>query len=150
MRVFEVMTEGVRTVSPGMAASEALELMRTDGLHHLVVTSASQVVGVLSARDLAQKRSGARISELTVADVMTTHVATIDRAETIKKAANVMRGRTIGCLPVTDRGRLVGIVTISDLMELIGKGADRPTRSTRATISHSVPHKKKHSGTGMW
>ena len=38
MRVFEVMTEGVRTVPPSLPATEAWEVMRTEGIHHLVVT----------------------------------------------------------------------------------------------------------------
>ena len=35
---------------------------------------------------------------------------------TIRKAANLLRGRSIGCLPVMDEGRLVGIITFQNLM----------------------------------
>jgi hypothetical protein len=38
MRVFEVMTEGVQTVTSTMPASDAWELMRGKRVHHLVVT----------------------------------------------------------------------------------------------------------------
>ena len=72
---------------------------------------------------------------------------TIDHEETLKRAANVMRGRTIGCLPVTDRGKLVGILTTSDLLNLVGQGGDRPRHEARATLSHRVPHRKMHEST---
>jgi len=45
---------------------------------------------------------------------------------TLRQAANLLRGRTIGCLPVVEGGELVGILTTTDLLELIGRGAEKP------------------------
>jgi CBS domain-containing protein len=45
---------------------------------------------------------------------------------TIRQAANLLRGRTIGCLPVLEDGKLVGILTTTDLLELIGRASERP------------------------
>jgi CBS domain-containing protein len=42
-----------------------------------------------------------------VQEVMTRDVATLDATDTIRKAANVMRGRGIGCQPVTPRHTLI-------------------------------------------
>jgi CBS-domain-containing membrane protein len=42
-------------------------------------------------------------------------------ATTIRQAANLLRGRTIGCLPVMEDSKLVGIVTVTDLLELVGE-----------------------------
>jgi acetoin utilization protein AcuB len=58
---------------------------------------------------------------------------------TLRQAANRMRGRSIGCLPVVEGDDLVGIVTTTDLLELLGrgltrvpvKGRGRPTLATR-------------------
>ena len=126
MRVAEVMTEGVQTVPPTMPAVDAWELMRRKRIRHLVVTTGSSVVGVLSDRDAGGRSGGALRSLSTVADLMTSHVVTIEPTATIRKVANLMRGRTIGCIPVTQGKRLVGIVTVSDLLELLGRGIDRP------------------------
>jgi CBS domain-containing protein len=41
----------------------------------------------------------------------------------VRQAASLMRGWTIGCLPVVERGKLVGIVTVSDLLDLVAQGA---------------------------
>jgi acetoin utilization protein AcuB len=108
------------------------------------------VVGVLSDRD-AGGRAGSNLrAQLRVRDLMTTDVATATPDITVRKAANLMRGRTIGCLPVLNRGKLVGIVTTSDLLELIGRGRERPTRPERRVLHHRVPHRKVHRGAGLW
>ena len=52
MRVQDVMTSRVHTVSPGIAAEDAWNRMRMRRIHHLVVTQASAIVGLLSERDL--------------------------------------------------------------------------------------------------
>ena len=80
MRVFEAMSDQVRTVPPAMGASDAYELMRTAGVHHLVVTSPSGVVGVLSDRDISPRRRRPAIpTGVTVEDLMSAPVATIER-----------------------------------------------------------------------
>jgi acetoin utilization protein AcuB len=53
---------------------------------------------------------------------------------TLRQAANVLRGRTIGCLPVVEDGRIVGIVTATDLLELIGAGIERPVPKARRRV----------------
>jgi len=78
MRVAEVMTKDVQTISPDSAAVDAWELMRRKGVHHLVVTADSRVTGVLSDRD-AGGRSGAGIrAHSQVSDLMTSSVVTVD------------------------------------------------------------------------
>ena len=150
MRIAEIMTEGVQTVPPTMPAFEAWDLMRQKRIHHLVVMVGSAVMGVLSERD-AGGRGGASIrARSTVADLMTTAVVTTAPDATIRKIANLMRGRTIGCVPVIDRKRLVGIVTVSDLLRLLGGGIDRPARPARHTLNYRVPHRKRKGASGVW
>jgi len=151
MRMNEVMTEGVQTVAPSMAAADAWELMRRKRIHHVVVTRGADVIGILSDRD-AGSRAGATVrSGRTVAELMTSHAVTLSPTDTVRKAANVMRGRTIGCLPITDtRGRLVGIVTVSDLLELLGRGVDRAAKPERPLATHRAPHRKRHRAYGVW
>jgi CBS domain-containing protein len=83
---------------------------------------------------------------------MTADVVAIPPTTTLKKAANMMRGRSIGCLVVTRDGRPVGIVTTADLLELIGRGLDRQAaHPARPTLSHRVPHRKNRAAaTGVW
>jgi CBS domain-containing protein len=150
MRLSEVMTEGVQTVPPTMSAADAWEMMRRRRIHHLVVTLGSEVVGVLSDRDAGSGVGTSARAGCTVGDLMTSHLMTMTPRDTVRKAANLMRGRTIGCLPVTDHGRLVGIVTTSDLLQLIGRGIGRPEKPQRRIATHRVPHRKQHRSGGSW
>jgi acetoin utilization protein AcuB len=66
---------------------------------------------------------------------MSEDLVTASPQMTVRQAANLMRGRGIGCLAVIEGARPVGILTTTDLLELIGRGADRPIeRSTRWTL----------------
>jgi CBS domain-containing protein len=127
-----------------MPLDQAAGLMRALRVHHLVVKEASKIAGILSATDLP--RPGAAHDGGVVRDVMSLNVATIDENETVRKAANLMRGRNIGCLVATRKGRMAGIVTVSDLLDLLGKGGERRVANARASLHYRVPHQKQHRG----
>jgi CBS domain-containing protein len=151
MRVQDVMTESVQTISPSSAAEDAWELMRKGGFHHVVVTRGLAVAGILSDRDAGGRRGASVRRGHTVEELMTTSVVTVGPTTTVKKAANLMRGRSIGCVVVTDRGRVVGIVTVADLLELLGRGSERPVVAAhRWTLKHRAPHRKRSPATGVW
>ena len=139
MRVLDVMTKDVETISPANAAEDAWELMCRCGFHHLVVTRGSRVVGIFSNRDAGGRRGASLRRDRAVEELMTTHVVTVEPTTTVRKAANLMRGRSIGCVVVRERGRVVGIVTVTDLLELLGRGSDRPV-TTRHTMDAQAPH----------
>ena len=144
------MTSQVHTVSPGIAAEDAWNMMRMRRIHHLVVTQAGRIVGLLSDRDAGGARGRGTRQNRTVADLMTAKVLTVPPTTPVRKAANLMRGRSIGCLVAADADRIVGIVTVADLLELIGRGIDRPVAAPRRTIHHRVPHTKQHRAGGAW
>ena len=144
MRIREIMTEPVETIAPSMPLDQAAGLMRTLRVHHLVVKEGSKLAGILSAKDLP--RAVAARDGGVVRDVMSTNVATIDEGETVRRAANMMRGRIIGCLVATRNGRMAGIVTVSDLLDLLGKGGERRVPNDRASLHYRVPHQKQHRG----
>jgi CBS domain-containing protein len=147
MRVFEVMNENVPTVTPHTTVEDARAIMQSAGVQYLVVTATHrQIAGVVSATDLRRAAS----PNTPVAEVMTSRVVSVARNDTVRKAANLMEGRTIGCLPVTDAGRLAGIVTIADLLRIVGKGVARPEPKRRRVENHRVPHRKMHVASGRW
>src|SRR5690606_16090677 len=61
----------------------------------------------------------------TVRDLMTADPVSASPNTTIRQAANLMRGRTIGCLLVVEKGHVVGIVTTTDVLDQLGRGATR-------------------------
>lgn len=151
MRVQDVMTERVKTIGPAAAAEDAWNLMRVHGIHHLVVTEANQVVGLLSDRDAGSRRGSAIRVNRAVADLMTAPALTVEPTTTVRQAANLMRGRSIGCLVVVKSGRVVGIVTVSDLLDLVGRGLDRGAVKTgRPALHHRAPHRKSKGVVAAW
>jgi CBS domain-containing protein len=151
MRVQDVMTERVRTIGPSAAASVAWNLMRLHGIHHLVVTEGNRLVGVFSDRDAGSRRGGAITMNKAVADLMTAPALTVEPTTTVRQAANLMRGRSIGCLVVVKSGRVVGIITVSDLLDLVGRGLDRGAGMTdRPALHHRAAHRKSKGVVAAW
>jgi CBS domain-containing protein len=137
MRVHEVMTPRVQAVAPRASLSEAAALMREHRIHHLLVLEGRSMVGVLSSRDLLGRSEG------DVASAMSVKVVSVAPNTTVRQAANLLRGRTLGCVPVLDGGRPVGMLTVSDLLELVGRGADRGVgESTRWTLRGRGPRRR--------
>ena len=132
MRLRDIMHTKVETVTPRDSAAVALERMRRSRIRHLVVQDGKKVVGVLSDRDVAGMGSLRQVE--TVEDLMTSPAVTCTPRLTLRQAANLLRGHTMGCLPVLDEGKLVGIVTTQDLLEAIGAGTERPVPKTRRWI----------------
>lgn len=134
MRVWEIMSEQVARVGPDDTVQQARTLMRTHGIHHLVVFGDHAVLGLLTSEHLSSTRADAAA---TVADLMSRNVPAAARETTVRQAANLMRGTSVGALPVIDKGELVGIITVSDLLELVGRGLEQPVRkSTRWVLKN--------------
>jgi acetoin utilization protein AcuB len=150
MRVKDVMTTEVQTIRPQVPALDAWEQMRRHGIHHLVVMENAHVVGVLSDRDAGGRRSVTIPADFCVEDVMTRSVVTVPPDETVRKVANLMRGRTIGCVPVVEDEHLQGIVTVSDLLGILGRGVDRPARPPRRALHYRTPHRTHKRASGVW
>jgi len=125
MRLRDIMTVGIQTIGPDETASAARTKMKRHRIRHLVVVDDGRVAGIVSERDLG--RGGSRVREVMTADVVS---ATPDT--TLRQAANLMRGRTIGCLLVIEGEDLIGVVTTTDLLDQLGRGAIRPTVRTEA------------------
>ncbi|AGS39691.1 MULTISPECIES: CBS domain-containing protein [Cycloclasticus] len=63
VQAWEICTEPVVEISPYQSLTEAAELMVSNKLHHLVVTGAEGLLGIVSSMDILEKkvlRQGAR------------------------------------------------------------------------------------------
>ncbi len=124
--VRDSMTREIVTVGLKTTAAEALKLCRERGVRHLPVMEDDELVGMVSDRDLRSATPAfgdlaraAALQKIIVSDVMTSDVVTIRSDDPIEMAANLMRERSIGGLPVVNGSRLVGIVTSSDVMQAL-------------------------------
>ena len=123
MRVEEIMSTDVEIISPDATAEDARNRMHLRGIHHLIVEENNEIVGVVSDRDLGGPRRVADLKGKIVRDVMAQSVATIKPENSLRDAANLFRGRSIGCLPVVHNKKAIGIITVTDLLDLIGRGS---------------------------
>jgi CBS domain-containing protein len=137
MRVSDIMSTPVHTIGANEPATAAWEAMRLHRIRHLVVADKDgRVVGVISTSDLGGRQGELLRARRRVGDLMIEKVVAAQPETTVREAANLMRGHGVNCLPVFDaRDRLKGIVTVVDLLELLGRGAERPTLpATRAIL----------------
>jgi acetoin utilization protein AcuB len=145
MRLRDFMSRAVETVSPEDSIESAFQKMQGNNIRHLVVLSGHMVAGVLSERDVngltSREREGRRVQ-----DIMETHVVMAGPDTTIREAANLMRGHTIGCLPILENHRLIGIITTTDLLDLLGQGIERIVADTeKRSVSRENPGRKQAS-----
>lgn len=146
MRLQEIMTSPVETMQIDQPAEDAFQRMKANRIHHVVIMEGRQVVGVLSDRDLGSTRGASVRAGKTVGDLMGSPVVTAETRTTVREAANKLRGRVIGCLPVMSGKQLVGIVTISDLLDLIGRGVEKPVATkTRRILDKRGPRQKQRA-----
>jgi len=140
MRLAEIMSSPAATVPPSETVARAAQRMREENVHHMVVIEHGEVIGVVSSGDLED----ATDPERPVGERITGPPVIGSPRTPVKDAANLIRGRGIGCIAVVDGHKLVGVVTIADLLELLGRGAIRPSpRGERWTLKARGPRKKR-------
>ena len=138
MRIQDVMSKNVVSVPEETGVAVARERLRSEEIDHLVVIDGKRVVGVVAGKDVL--RAG---DDRPLSDVMSRDVVTIEPEATLRRAAGVMRGRAVGCLPVVSGGRLVGIVTTSDLLTALARGDTHPAPATdRVILRKRGPRKR--------
>ena len=99
--------------------------MRSFGIQHIIVTRQNGIEGVVSEGQLERACSvdpDRAVGELAVS------VPVLDSDALIQDAANLMRERKVGCVPVVDQTAIAGVITIEKLLDLIGQGAMQSRR----------------------
>ncbi len=101
---------------------DAMRLMtahRVGGLP--VVDNTNRVLAIITERDLLSFFKD-RKSALTVADLMTSTVVTMNPATTILEAERAMIEKSFRRLPIASEGALIGLVTAMDIVRFFGSG----------------------------
>lgn len=127
MRVRDIMTISCITAPATMPVLEARQLMLEKRIRHLLVTDGPKLLGIVTDRDIRLNLPSPATSlsvweinylltKLTVGDVMTKAVITVEPERPIEEAARLLLEHRIGALPVVEDGRLGGILTETDLL----------------------------------
>ena len=126
MKVKEVMSTELETISPGSTIKSAASKMNKFRIGSLVVTTAGfEIVGIITERDILKAFVKGKKPSTEVREVMTEGVVTIDHNEMLEDAAGKMLKYGIKRLVVTSRGKCIGIVTATDLITYESRLVDK-------------------------
>lgn len=121
VRVRDIMSHPVKSVTRGMPLSEVFTLMYQTKHLGFPVLDKGYVVGIITLTDLSRISSIDR-DAMQVQDSMSRDVITLSPEAPVIDALRIMTQRDIGRIPVLDDGMLIGIITKSDIftvMELL-------------------------------
>jgi len=136
MKVRELMTGNVVSVSPETPLRDAASMLVEHRVSGLPVVLRDEVIGVISEADIVAKASGGassegggllawlfepdareiKVSARTVGEAMTSPALTIAATRPVHEAARKMITEGVNRLPVVEDGRLVGILTRADIV----------------------------------
>ena len=123
MKVSEVMTRSVATVSPEQTAQEAASFMLSNDAGSIPVTdNDEQLVGMITDRDIAVRGvANGRGPDTSVRELMSGSVICAHLDDNIDDVATKMSEAQVRRLPVVDdNDRLCGIVSLGDLSREAG------------------------------
>ena len=147
MKVRDVMTWNVATVSSDTPIMEARKIMDAHGVRRLPVVDKGRLVGMVSkeritrtapspATSLSVWEINYLLAKMTVKEVMTKDPVTVDPDMSVEAAIALAQKKGVGALPVVDNNKLVGIATTNDFFYKILNpvlGISKP--GTRLVIS---------------
>ena len=144
MRVKDVMTKKVVSVSPQATVAEALDTMTRSNLSGLpIIDAAGALVGVVSEADFLRRAElgtekkpsshwlaaiflPGRAAEIytraharRVTEIMSTDVAAVDETAGLEEAVALMEKRRVKRLPVLSGGKVVGMITRADFVHAL-------------------------------
>jgi acetoin utilization protein AcuB len=129
MKVKELMTKEVLTVSPLDKIDRVFFLIHFENIRHVPVLDKGKLVGMLSDRDLkkvlgptkkvVEKSDGTTVTIVSrqVRTLMNRKLVTIEPEQRAADAAAIMAKKKIGSLPVVHKEKLVGIITATDILK---------------------------------
>lgn len=129
MKVKELMTKDVLTVSPLDKIDRVFFLINFENIRHVPVIDKGKLVGMISDRDLkkvlgptkkiVEKSDGTTVTIVSrqVRTLMNRKLVTIEPEQRAADAAAIMAKKKIGALPVVHKDKLVGIITATDILK---------------------------------
>jgi len=115
LKISQVMTTNVVTLSPDMTMLEALDVIKQHRISGAPVTVDGELIGIISTEDLIRALRDGRIDRK-VSDYMSTGLITAKATDKVVEALKVFSKTKVGRLPVVDENnKLVGLLTKGDI-----------------------------------
>lgn len=115
--VKDIMTRNIVTVDVKSDVQHLTKKMLDCDVGSIVITDKKKPVGIVTKRDIFKKvvSNNLRPADISIKELMTTPLITINATEDTKDAVHKMVKNAIRRLPVVENATLVGIVTDTDL-----------------------------------
>jgi CBS domain-containing protein len=150
MSVGRICVREVDTAEPDETVASVAQRMHQRAVGTLVVVNnASQVVGILTDRDLVSRvlAKGLSPTETAVRDVMTILPKTVSEETPIESALLLMRSGRFRRIPVVDRANtLLGLVTLDDVLMLLAEEFTQIGRLLKRETPQAVVEDQDSSG----
>ncbi len=138
MRIRDIMTRDVQSVTPSESIREAARLMDELNVGVLPVVEGERLIGMVTDRDITVRATsaGKAPDQTRVSEVMSDDPASCYEDDVVSDVARLMGQKQIRRVPVLDADdKLVGIVSLGDL----AVESDRPQTSAEALERISTP-----------
>ena len=125
MKICDVMTRNVETVTPDQTVQEAAGLMLSADTGSIPVTDGDKLVGMITDRDIAVRGIAKGYGpETLVRDLMTGDIIAVRETDDVAAVAAKMSEARVRRMPVIDSdAKLCGIVSLGDLSREAESGA---------------------------
>lgn len=115
LKINDVMTRDVKTVSPEVPMNDVLEILRVGQISGVPVLQNGEMVGILSIEDIVRAMEKYDLAS-PVEKYMSRRVVNVNAYDSVVKAIETFSANRKGRLPVVDEaGKLVGIITKGDI-----------------------------------
>ncbi len=120
-----VMTPFPYHIAAAATLAEAVSMMTEHNVRHLPVLEDSDIIGVLSERDIERAKTPGHPlrdeTELRVGDLCTRRPYFVDVADPLDRVLDVLVEKRIGSALVLKDGELAGVFTAADACELLAR-----------------------------
>jgi CBS domain-containing protein len=114
--VKDVMNKNVVVAKPIVTLREAARVMGEMNMGSLVIMEDDKIIGIVTSTDILKAiGEGKDPDKVTIGEIATKNVITIQADEPLEKAVDIMVKHKIKKLPVMMNEKLVGIITVSDI-----------------------------------
>ena len=124
------MDKEVPTTESHISVLEGAKLMTNIKRGFLIIVKDGHPIGIVTEQDLVRKVIAAELnpSKLSLGEIMSSPLITIDPDEDLVKASEVMKTNSIRRLPVIKDGVMYGVLTSREISQRFVEYLDKATR----------------------
>ncbi len=116
--VAQVMRKEIKSIGHTASIRDAAKRMRDDRVGSLLIEKNGSLVGIITDTDVVRRgvADGSDLNKMTVEQVMTAPILTIESVRTVQDAHDMMGDLHVRHLAVTEGGTITGVVSVRDLL----------------------------------